>query len=81
MAGLSTRTASKLHAGLSVIETQPATHPWLANDAYSVDIGLMCVRNFIDFRQPDYAWRTDFPHTAHEAHLASQAAFAESLPR
>ena len=78
-----TRQRGKLHAGLSVIETQLATHPWLANDAYSVaDIGLMCVLNFIDFRQPDYAWRTDFPHTAQwEAHLASQAAFAESLPR
>ena len=56
-----TRQRGKLHAGLSVIETQLATHPWLANDAYSVaDIGLMCVLNFIDFRQPDYAWRNRF---------------------
>ncbi len=77
------RQKGKLHAGLSVIETRLTTHPWLANDAYSVaDIGLMCVLNFIDFRQLDDAWRTDFPHIAQwEAHLASQPAFAETLPR
>lgn len=77
------RQKGKLRAGLSVIETRLSTHPWLANDTYSVaDIGLMCALNFIDFRQPDEAWRTDCPHIAQwEARLANQPAFAQTLPR
>ncbi len=77
------RQRGKLHAGLSLIETQLTTHPWLANDTYSVaDIGLMCVLNFLDFRQPDYAWRESFPHIARWAQqLAQQPTFAETMPQ
>ncbi len=76
------RQRGKLHAGLSAIEQQLSAHPWLANDTYSVaDIGLVCVLNFIDFRQADYAWRAEYPHTAQwEAQLTGQTAFAETLP-
>lgn len=77
------RQRDKLHAGLSALEAQLSTHPWLANDTYSVaDIGLMCVLNFLDFRQADYAWRTHFPHMAQWAQaLSSQAAFAQTVPQ
>ncbi len=77
------RQRDKIDAGLSMIETHLSTHPWLANDSYSVaDIGLMCVLNFLDFRQPDYAWRDTFLHIAGWEHaLASQAAFSETLPK
>ncbi len=77
------RQRDKIHAGLSQIETQLAAHSWLANDTYSVaDVGLMCVLNFLDFRQPDYAWREAFPHLARwEQKLMEQPAYAETLPR
>ena len=77
------RQRDKIAAGLSMIEAQLSTHPWLANDTYSVaDIGLMCVLNFLDFRQPDYAWRESFPHIARWAQqLAQQPVFAETLPQ
>lgn len=77
------RQRGKLHAGLTLIEQQLTAHPWLANDTYSVaDIGLICVLGFLDFRQPEYVWRNDFPRIAQWTQgLAQQAAFAETLPK
>lgn len=76
------RQRGKVERGLAVLEKQIAGRDWLyAHGISRADIAVGCGLLWLDFRLPQFDWRTGHPQlTAHVAKLASRASFSQTVP-
>jgi glutathione S-transferase len=68
--------------GVTELAQELDEKPWCNGEAYTLaDIATGCALGYLDFRQPDFDWRTDHPNLALLAEkLSKRPAFAETAP-
>jgi len=56
--------------------------PWCSGDGYSLaDIAAGCALGYLDLRQPELAWRVDYPNLVRLSEkLATRPSFADTVP-
>lgn len=76
------RQYRKLHLGLTYMESHLQYHLWCANDQYSLaDVATVSMLGFLDFRLPDFDWRTRYPQVAKLAnYLNALEPYSSTLP-
>lgn len=76
------RQCQKIERGLEVLEMRIAKGEWLYGSRFSLaDIAAGCCLLWLDFRLPQFDWRTDRPAlAAYCARLAARPAFAQTIP-
>jgi glutathione S-transferase len=76
------RQQDKIVRGVRELAQELDDKPWCNGDAYSLaDIATGCALGYLDFRQPEFDWRTQYPNLARlAAKLDARAPFAETRP-
>ncbi|MEO8751909.1 MAG: glutathione S-transferase C-terminal domain-containing protein, partial [Casimicrobiaceae bacterium] len=76
------RADRKMTAGVAELARELGERPWCTGDVYSLaDIATGCALGYLDFRHPDFAWRTEFPNLARLADkLDKRASFQDTAP-
>jgi glutathione S-transferase len=76
------RAERKMTAGVAELARELGDRPWCTGDVYSLaDIATGCALGYLDFRHPDFAWRTEFPNLARLAEkLDKRASFQDTAP-
>lgn len=77
------RQKGKIERALATAATELADRIWCAGEGYSLaDIALGCALGFLDFRFPEYEWRTAYPNLVrHADKLFKLAPFEATIPR
>ncbi len=76
------RQHHKVRSGVAELARELGERAWCNGDAYSLaDIATGCALGYLDFRQPEFDWRADFPNLAKLAEkLAKRASFQDTMP-
>ncbi len=77
------RQHHKVRSGVTEFARELGERAWCNGDAYSLaDIATGCALGYLDFRQPEFDWRADFPNLGRLAEkLAKRASFQDTVPR
>lgn len=81
-AGTIARQRGKIERGLDVLEARLAGREWLHGENLSLaDIAAGCCLLWLDFRLPQFDWRSGRPVlSAYAARLAQRPSFAQTVP-
>jgi glutathione S-transferase len=76
------RQSRKIVQGVAELSRELGERPWCSGETYSLaDIATGCALGYLDLRQPDLAWRVDYPNLVRLADkLAKRPSFAETAP-
>ena len=76
------RQTRKIVQGVAELSRELGERPWCSGETYSLaDIATGCALGYLDLRQPDLAWRVDYPNLVRLADkLAKRPSFAETAP-
>jgi len=76
------RQEEKVALGVNELAKELGDKAWCAGEAYSLaDIAVGCALGYLDLRQPEFAWRTEYPGLARLGDkLAQRPSFAETVP-
>jgi len=77
------RQADKVARGVRELANELGERAWCSGESYSLaDIATGCALGYLDLRQPDIAWRDDYPNLARLVEkLAKRPSFAETVPQ
>ncbi|UCH49877.1 MAG: glutathione S-transferase N-terminal domain-containing protein [Betaproteobacteria bacterium] len=77
------RQRSKIIAGVAELERQLAGREWFADSGFGLaEIATVCALDYLDFRYPEYDWRTQVPALVglHDR-LSRRHSFAATMPQ
>lgn len=76
------RQRGKIDRGLDVLEKRLAHQEWVYGDSFGLaDITCACCALWLDFRLPQYDWRSTRPAlTAFVARMAARPSFSQTIP-
>ena len=76
------RQQRKVAAGLAEMSRELGERTWCNGEAYSLaDIAAGCLLGYLDLRQPDVDWRSQYPNLSrHADKLGKRASFADTAP-
>ncbi len=77
------RQMQKVAHGLAALSTELGEQKWLLANRYSLaDIATGCMLGFLDYRMPEFDWRTTYPNLAsfQQRLETEKPAFAETAP-
>ncbi|SDV49509.1 glutathione S-transferase N-terminal domain-containing protein [Chitinasiproducens palmae] len=76
------RQRLKVSEGVAGLARGLGEKPWYAQNHLTLaDVALGCALGYLDFRQPDFDWRTAHPNLArHFAKLSQRQSFIDTVP-
>jgi len=76
------RQQRKVVLGVAELARDLGEKPWCSGDGYSLaDIAAGCALGYLDLRQPELAWRVDYPNLVRLSEkLATRPSFADTVP-
>ena len=76
------RQRDKIERGVAMMAEDLGDRAWCNGESFTLaDVATGCALGYLDFRQPDIAWRALYPHLArHAEKLARRPSFTDTAP-